>query len=252
LSQDILEPIHVNTAYTTSCPLTKHQQTKPAEIIIYRQEEWFKVFIHESFHLFGLDFSAYASNYLTKCILQLFPVKSEVNAYEAYTEFWAEIIHSICISFFITTEKRDFLSTAIYLIETEKKYSFYQMTKVLHHMNVKYSDIYIKSSNFKENTNVLSYYILKTILLSKWKLFIRWCKENNLNILCFSRTAEKQLYLCKYIKTHYQSINFHKQLEEANILYQKIKKEKNHGRDFLLNNLRMTICDTHYIHLLHP
>lgn len=246
---EILDYENVNTGITTSCP-------KNGEIIIFRKEEWFKVFIHETFHSFGIDFSSNLNNdnnyYSKELTRNIFKVNSIINLYEAYTEFWAEIIHSICISFFITTEKRDFLSTAIYLIETEKKYSFYQMTKVLHHMNVKYSDIYIKSSNFKENTNVLSYYILKTILLSKWKLFIRWCKENNLNILCFSRTAEKQLYLCKYIKTHYQSINFHKQLEEANILYQKIKKEKNHGRDFLLNNLRMTICDTHYIHLLHP
>lgn len=241
--KDILAPIHVNTAFTSSCS----KQTKPAEIIIYRQEEWFKVFIHESFHLFGLDFSGYSSSSLTKCILELFPVKSEVNAYEAYTEFWAEIIHSIFISFFITIDKPTFISTAIFLIETEKKYSFFQMVKVLNHMNMKYGDLYSNIGDnikkYKENTNVLSYYILKTILLSKWNLFIDWCKENNTNLLLFSNKPEKQLIFCQYIKKYFTSIYFQKELEEANKLYQKIKKEHKYGSEFLLKNLRMTICE---------
>jgi hypothetical protein len=46
----ILDEINVNTAFTTTCP-------KDSEIVIFRQEEWFKVLIHESFHNFGLDFS---------------------------------------------------------------------------------------------------------------------------------------------------------------------------------------------------
>lgn len=239
--KDILAPIHVNTAFTSSCI----QQKKPAEIIIYRHEEWFKVFIHESFHLFGLDFSGYSSKSLTKCILELFPVKSEVNAYEAYTEFWAEIIHSIFIAFIITNDKRRFISTSIFLIELEKKYSFFQMVKVLNYMNMKYTDLYsISASNkYNENTNVLSYYILKTILFSKWKLFINWCKENNTNLLLFSNIPEKQIKFCQYIKKHYNSIYFHKELNEANKLYKKIKKNNNIESKFLLSNLRMTICN---------
>ena len=48
---DILDQIHVNTAFTYSCI----EQSN--EIVIFRKEEWLKVLIHESFHNFGLDFS---------------------------------------------------------------------------------------------------------------------------------------------------------------------------------------------------
>ena len=46
-SNIILNKEHANTAFTRLC----------SEIIIYRQEEWFKVFIHETIHNFNLDFS---------------------------------------------------------------------------------------------------------------------------------------------------------------------------------------------------
>ena len=52
---DILDQIHVNTAFTTTCP-------KDSEIVIFRKEEWFKVLIHESFHNFALDFSDMNTN----------------------------------------------------------------------------------------------------------------------------------------------------------------------------------------------
>jgi hypothetical protein len=42
---------HANTAFTTSC-------RKNTEIHLFRREEWLKVFIHETFHAMGLDFSA--------------------------------------------------------------------------------------------------------------------------------------------------------------------------------------------------
>jgi hypothetical protein len=45
----ILDERHINTAFTTTCP-------KDSEIVIFRHEEWFKVFIHETFHNLGLDF----------------------------------------------------------------------------------------------------------------------------------------------------------------------------------------------------
>ena len=46
---DILDTTNVNSAVTTSC-------TTNGEIIIYRNEEWFKVLTHELFHVLGLDF----------------------------------------------------------------------------------------------------------------------------------------------------------------------------------------------------
>jgi hypothetical protein len=63
----ILDEINVNTAFTTTCP-------KDSEIVVFRKEEWFKVFIHETFHNFGLDFSDMNNSDAHKCILDIFKV----------------------------------------------------------------------------------------------------------------------------------------------------------------------------------
>jgi hypothetical protein len=47
---EALDMIHVNTAFTTSC-------SNETDIYLFRREEWFKVFIHETFHNLGFDFS---------------------------------------------------------------------------------------------------------------------------------------------------------------------------------------------------
>ena len=95
---EILNESNVNTAFTTTCP-------KDSEIVVYRKEEWFKVFIHESFHNFALDFSDMNNEECKKRILNIFPVQSEVNLYESYTEFWAEIINALFCSFFSLKNK---------------------------------------------------------------------------------------------------------------------------------------------------
>ena len=88
---DVIDQIHVNTGFTYTCP-------NDSEIVIFRKEEWFKVLIHETFHNFALDFSSMNCDIATKTILNIFKVKSNVNLYEAYTEFWAEI-WNICFCF---------------------------------------------------------------------------------------------------------------------------------------------------------
>jgi hypothetical protein len=85
---EILNQHHVNTAFTFSCPVN-------SEIVVFRKEEWFKVFMHETFHNFALDFSDMNNNKCHSKILQLFPVKSDVNLFEAYTEFWARIMNTM-------------------------------------------------------------------------------------------------------------------------------------------------------------
>ena len=161
----ILDEINVNTAFTTTCP-------KDSEIVVFRKEEWFKVFIHETFHNFGLDFSAMNNNEINNCILNIFKVESLVNSYEAYTEFWAEIINASFCSFHSIKNKNDvneFLSNTEFYINFERTYSFFQLVKTLDFMGLSYSDMYSKSKHsiilrenlYKENTNVLSYYIIK-------------------------------------------------------------------------------------------
>jgi hypothetical protein len=117
----ILDQINVNTAFTRTCP-------KDSEIVVFRKEEWFKVLIHESFHNFGLDFSDIDNEKMHECILNIFKVNSEVNLFEAYTEFWAEIINALFCSFLSLKDKNninEFLSNSEFFINFERTYSFF-------------------------------------------------------------------------------------------------------------------------------
>jgi len=134
----ILNEINVNTAFTTTCP-------KDSEIVVFRREEWFKVFIHETFHNFGLDFSDMNNSISKNSILNIFKVNSEVNLYESYTEFWAEIMNALFCSFFALKNKnniQEFLSNSEFFINFERTYSFFQLVKTLNFMGLTYKDLY--------------------------------------------------------------------------------------------------------------
>ena len=92
-TQKPLGSMNVNTAFTTSCQ-------ENTQILLYRYEEWFKVFIHETFHCFGLDFShqEHAHREVDKQILELYrgcEPQLDVRLYETYCEMWAEIVNAL-------------------------------------------------------------------------------------------------------------------------------------------------------------
>ena len=68
----IIGPEHVNSGVSYVC-------SENGEMVIFREEEWFKVFIHESFHSLGLEFSQMNQNNLNKKMKYIFPVETEVN-----------------------------------------------------------------------------------------------------------------------------------------------------------------------------
>ena len=244
----ILDEINVNTAFTTTCP-------KDSEIVVFRKEEWFKVFIHETFHNFGLDFSDMNNNEVHKCILTIFKVESNVNLYEAYTEFWAEIINSLFCSFYSLKNKNnidDFLSNAEFFINFERTFSFFQLVKTLDFMGLNYKDLYSETERsrinrmnlYKEKTNVLSYYIIKTILINNYQSFLSWCKINNLSLLQFKKTIKNQMDFYKFIENNYKCNSMLNSISETKkFFYDTHKKGKKKNLNFVLSNLRMSICE---------
>ena len=243
MNVDILDEIHVNSAFTTTCPVN-------SEIVIFRKEEWLKVLIHETFHNFGLDFSDSNTNNCKKEILKLFPVKSEVNLYEGYTECWAEIINISFCSFHLI-KKRSFelfINEFKLLMLYEIKYSFFQLTKVLDFMGLKYRDLhsntsYSKTSRetlYKENTNVLSYYVIKTVLINNFQGFLSWCDKNNVSLLQFKKTPTNELEFCKFIKRNYKTTSM---INNITAMEQLLHHHKKKGKDFIMTNLRMTACE---------
>lgn len=136
---------HVNTGFATN-----------NEIVVYRKQEWFKVFIHECFHFFKYDHALFDPS-LKNPILDLFHVTSEVNLFESWCEIWARTLNC-CMASFITSIP---LSK---LLNREKKYSVRHMVNVLHHMNLTYEQLFTEN-NFRENTNVFAYVVLGAILM---------------------------------------------------------------------------------------
>jgi hypothetical protein len=242
----ILDEINVNTAFTTTCP-------KDSEIVVFRKEEWFKVFIHETFHNFGLDFSMMNNEIVNNCILNIFKVNSQVNSYEAYTEFWAEIINATFCSFYSINNKNDineFLSNFEFYINFERIYSLFQLVKTLDFMGLTYSDLYSESRHsiilrenlYKEKTNVLSYYIIKTVLLNNYQGFLSWCNKNNLSLLDFKKTIGNLREFCTFIDKNYKKQSLLSDIYETQNLFSKIKRKKGDYK-YILSNLRMSICE---------
>lgn len=168
---------HANSAFTTSC---KQETT----IYIYRKEEWFKVFIHETFHSLGLDFSHIINNVNEKRIVSLFPVKSTqgIRIYESYCEFWGEIYNILFIAFLQSTTKHEFKNLSKELYLNELQFSAFQVVKILKHYDTSLnyeSFINHQTPIIEESTSVLSYYIIKFVLLFYCRDFESWCKKYN-------------------------------------------------------------------------
>lgn len=242
----ILDEINVNTAFTTTCP-------SDSEIVVFRKEEWFKVFIHETFHNFGLDFSMMNNDMINDCISNIFKVDSKINAFEAYTEFWAEIMNALFCSYYACKDKNninEFLSNSEFYINFEKTYSIFQLVKTLDFMGLQYKDLYsntkessiLRENLYKENTNVLSYYIIKTVLINNYQGFLSWCKINNLSLLDFKKTIGNQKQLCKFIEKNYKTQSLLNSIHESQIFLSRIKKKKGINK-FILSNMRMSICE---------
>jgi hypothetical protein len=176
-----IEPENVNTAYTTSC--VRPGSRYPAEIYLFRREEWFKVFIHETFHLLGLDFStdsAATAERAGRAILASPATRDcEWLIFETYTEIMAEIM---ALGAAGALRARD--------IKNETMFSAAQTIKLLHHMDLKYEDLWCSgcaaaaAAKWREKTPAFCYYVLKMILWVHLPEFLEWCRKNNTNILC--------------------------------------------------------------------
>ena len=128
-------------------------------------------------------------------------------------------------------------------------------------MNVEYRDLYeqnsvsehIRNTLYKENTNVLSYYVITLILIYNYQPFLSWCKTNNTSLLQFKKTSASQKNFCDFIIKKYKVSKMLKAIDCSNIFFKKLKIKSNkkststststNELNYLTNNLRMTICE---------
>ena len=233
---------HVNTAYTTSC-------REHTEIIIYRKEEWFKVFIHETFHNFGLDFSEMNLSHINTKMKKIFNINTEYNIYESYCETWARIINTMFYTYYQLLPKfrgdtKDFVAIFYKNINYEISFSLYQAIKILRFMGLHYDIINDKTDEnitacnhlYKENTSVFSYYIVTAILLHNYMDFVHWCNANNNKLLKFKITPDN---IDSYIQLIKKSNN-KRLLSNINTIYKFFKSSNNINSN---NTLQMSLLD---------
>lgn len=255
----ILDRVHINTGLTG--PVSNHSN----DILIFREEEWFKVLIHECLHMFNFDFSSTSYNnihFLNNKLKQLFGIQVDILAFESYTEYWAIVINSMMIALNASAKitYKSFLTKFMKNMNVEKAFSLFQCSKVLHynhlnynyfithnHYNQSHNQSHNQSNyfNYKENTNVFAYYVIKCILLNDWGKFMKWCSiHNNPNIIIFDmkkHPMKHELYdFFNYIKDNYNSTNLLYNMDIYHKLYIAIKNKNNTNDRQLLNTLRLT------------
>jgi hypothetical protein len=242
----ILDANNANTAFTHRCP-------EKGEIIMYRKEEIFKVFIHETFHTLGLDW--YNGEILSNEVNKLFPISSAMNLNESYCEFWACFMNSIFTAYSLPNGENisAFLIYSEYCLSFERLFSLIQMVKILRFMGLEYTHLYentdiskkMRKMLYKEETNIFAYYILKCILLFNVDDFLMWCKKNNSNIFAFDETKNNFTKLYNFIHSNYKKGKFLKQIDDVSKLLNRFKKELiSDENKILLNTMRMTIIET--------
>jgi hypothetical protein len=204
-----LNPMNANTAFTTSC------QPK-TEIILYRREEWFKVFIHESFHNLGLDF---AGENVKETLFPIFPIQSEFKLYETYTEMWAELMNIIFIMVGEKTKEPILeIEKLEKYIQMERKFSLFQSAKILKHFGITYRSFFEKTKEaeqmrkkYKEETEIFCYFILKTLLMYNCNDFIEWMHDHQKPV---PNKVDK--FIKDLIIPRYNEIQFIKAIDKIN------------------------------------
>jgi len=188
---------------------------KNGTMLIFRKEEFIKVFIHESIHSLGLDWLD--NDILKDDIKKIFNIQSKFLINEAYTEFWANILNCCLISYKLNKKnKESYLSHANHCISFETFFSINQSIKILKYMGLSYSHLYksdpisekLRENNYRETSNIFSYYILKTIMLFNHHGFLDLCEKHNHGLLNFKDIGLKGGILINFIKSKYKTKSF--------------------------------------------
>lgn len=143
---------HVNSGYAFRC-------TRHGLIVVYRREEWFKVFVHETMHAFCFDNAPETTPRVSSIGLGFEPPSLP----EAYAESWARIIS--------TLERSKNWSQVRQSLDGMSKHGLGAASKVMSYV----------SSTSAPQTHVFSYYILTALILSDYESFVRKCHEVNGN-----------------------------------------------------------------------
>ena len=258
---EAIGPAHVNSGVSSS-------RGDTSLIMVFRNEEWFKVLIHEFFHVFHFDLSLLSDGRYWKIVQErfqsTFPIKSDFNISESIAEFWATLLNAAFIAYRQTKpseEEADHpfvhleytLAVARFLIMSEQVFSLFQMAKILNYMNMTYDDLYrvgddavsLREYFYREETNVFAYYILKTIMLYNADDYIAWSRSKSYKrsfMLSLNPTDETILSFYAWVITKYKSAEMLADFEKIRRNYLTLSTLSDDRVRRLAKTMRMTIA----------
>lgn len=230
-------PMNVNGGFTMAC-------SRHGSITIYRQQEWFKVLIHEAMHSFCLDFATQDQGSLNKKLSTIFPINSKFNIFETYSEMWAEIFNVSLVSFELNKIKNttfeNFTRYFEYLISIERKFCFFQASKILQHSGISYTDLLKGGNKYTEESNIFAYYICRCILYLDYNKFISWCHTHNTHFFNFTQKRSDIMDFYNFISKYRKNKLLISMFKDATRDYINLERSSGAHHKFLKDNLRMT------------
>jgi len=134
------------------------------------------------------------------------------------------------------------------ILNNERRFTVFQCEKVLQHYNMNMEDLYkqtqlsaTRRQNYKEETPVVAYYILKTVCMYNVTDFISWSSKNNGHSINFNKKPRdsKEKSFVQFIKKRLNNPTMMNMLEKAN-KYLVVNKTK---KNFATQTLRMTMYE---------
>ena len=190
----VLSTSHVNSAYADVC-------APHGTITIFRREEWFKVFVHETFHALGLDFATLDQSRFDRGLKSLYRLSIDYAAQEMYAETWARVVNVCYAAYDSAADTAQSIDAAIELLQLERLHAIEQCDRVLAHMGLTYSilssrdpaSVRTRQLAYKQNTNVFSYYVATAVILGEFPRFFAFCREHNTGLFDFEKSTHTML-----------------------------------------------------------
>lgn len=197
-------------------------------IYIWRQEEFYKVFIHELIHYFTIDFHDQNNKQIEEIRDSLFNIKGVDVINETYTELLALTFYSVFYSL-ISDEKFDTI------INNENLFTHFQIAKIIYFFGgKKYEDLF--KIEIVQKTSLVSYVIVKGMFLNNYEKILD--HYNKYTFLEFDRVDRFKDYIRLY-KDIVKKDSLNKEI--INNFLKIIENDKELKNKFIMKTLRMTM-----------
>lgn len=140
------------------------------KIIVFRQEEFMKVALHELIHFLQLDF-AFSGEIVTNTALGTFAINKDsehININEGYTEFMAVMYNSIFNSILTNTNIN-------LILHCELQHSMKMATMILGYFEMEHiiESLNVSGNILVQKSNILAYFFIKYACLLKLEKYMK-------------------------------------------------------------------------------